>query len=46
MALGRRIGMQKMNGELLAGGGERAVEVLSRRLFHGFDVFVCMVRER
>ena len=45
MALGRRMGMQKRKGELLAGGGDRAVEVLGRRLFHGFDVFVCVVRE-
>ena len=42
VALGRRMGMRKRNGELLAGGEDRAVEVLCRRLFHGCDVFLCL----
>ena len=46
VALGRRMGMQKRNGELLAGGWDIAVEVLGRRLFYGFDVFVCVSVER
>ena len=38
--------MRKRNGELLAGGEDKAVEVLGRRLFHGCDVFCVCVRER